>query len=87
MQFRYQLQINEIDFDDIKVSLSSEIEKYREDIEKTLKNYKWFCRMMVDSKPDENLLKELQKNKFGDVSVNDIKAGDIDKIYYEVLMK
>lgn len=86
-KFVYQINIREIVFDDIKVILLDEIEKYREDIEQTLKNCKWSCRVLIDAKPDELILTQLQENKSGYISVNDIKTEDITKIYYEFLIK
>lgn len=85
-KFKYQLLIRDIDFDDINVVLSSEAEKYREDIEKVLAAQKWSCRVIINAAPDEELYEKAQEKNW-QVSAEDIKTEDINTIYYEINIK
>lgn len=85
-KFKYHLLIRDIGFNDINVVLSSEAEKYREDIEKVLAAQKWSCRVIINAAPDEELYEKAQENN-GQVHVNDIKMEDINTIYYEINIK
>ena len=84
--FVYSMSIKGIDFNDVTVVLTDEAERYRTEIEKVLSEEKWIAHMIVDAEPDENILEESNTNRYGYISVENIRKEGINTIHTDILI-